>query len=123
MWKDTLCQALLIHREGIYLKAFDPAFDRVKEFLVHPVFHVAEGNVRVGAFTGVHDLHGEFWVAYVPADQGCVEDQRFHKTVPGTPHDLVFIWFLRPSGRVGAAVDGDTLIVAVDQRQDTPDRS
>ena len=88
----------------------------MKQGLVHPVLHVADGDVRVGAFARGHDLHGQPGIADAPPDQGGVEYQSFHKAVPGAAHDLVFLRLADAPGGVGAGVDGDTGVVPVDQQ-------
>ena len=94
----------------------DPVFDPPQQVLVHPPFHIADGDIRMGAFAGLEDFHGKGRVPDPPADQSSIKDQSFHKAVPGTPQDLVLIRFRNASGRVGAAVDGNALEISVDEK-------
>src|SRR5699024_4698105 len=50
--KYALRQTLLVHGQGVHDQAADPVPDGVKERPIHPVLHIAEGNVRVGALPG-----------------------------------------------------------------------
>ena len=70
----------------------------------------------MGTFSGLSDLHGEVHVPDPAADQSCVKDQGLHKAVPGAPEHLVFFRLLHAAGRVGAAVDGDAFVIAVDEK-------
>ena len=83
--------------------------------MIHPVFHIADGDIRMGAFTGCHDFNGKLWIADPSADQRRIKYKGFHKSVSGTPHYLILFRFTDPSCRIGAAVDGKTGVIAVDK--------
>ena len=70
----------------------------------------------MGAFSCSKDLHGQLGVPDPAADESCIKYQRFYKTIPGTTHDLVFFRFTDSSGGISTAVDGKTLVVAVNKK-------
>ena len=67
-----------------------------KQLLIHPVFHIADGDIRMGAFTGCHDFNGKLWIADPSADQRRIKYKGFHKSVSGTPHYLILFRFTDP---------------------------
>ena len=115
MGKETLCQAFLIHGQCIYLQILNPFLDFIQELLIHPVFHITDGNVSVGALSGGCDFHGKPGIPDSPPNQGSVKNQGFHKTIPGAPHDLIFFRFADTTGRIGAAVNRNTFIITVNK--------
>ena len=50
---DAFRQTFLVHGEGIDLQVLDPFFYELQQGLVHPVAHIAEGDVGVGALPGI----------------------------------------------------------------------
>ena len=69
----------------------------------------------MGAFSCGQYLHGKLGVTDSSADQGRVENQRLHKTVSGSPHNLVLFRLRYASGRIGAAVKGETVVIPVNK--------
>ena len=116
MGKYALRQTLLVHGQSVHNQTADPVPDGAEELPVHPVLHIAEGDVRVGAFTGAHDLHGELGITDPAPDQGSVEHKSLYKSVPGSPHHLVLVRLAHASGRIGAAVDGEAFVIAVNEQ-------
>ena len=115
MGEDTLCQALLVHGQGVHMEIFNSVLDFFQQVLVHAALHVADGDVRVGALAGLHDLHGEIYIPDPAADQSGVEDQGLHEAIPGSTEDLVLLRLRDPAGRVSTAVDEDRSVIPVDQ--------
>ena len=68
MGEETFRQAFLVHGQGIHMEILNALFNGGKKVFVHPLFHVADGDIRVGAFAGLHDLHGEIHIADSPSD-------------------------------------------------------
>ena len=53
---------------GVYMKMLNAFFDEIQKLGVHPIFHIADSNVCVGAFSGIQDFHGQLWIPYPAAD-------------------------------------------------------
>ena len=71
------------------MQIFDAVLDLVSCRSSSTTFHVADRNVCVGAFSGLHDLHREIHVPDPAADQGGIEDHGFHEAIRSSEH-LVF---------------------------------
>ena len=97
------------------MEVLDAVFNLVQHFFIHPALHVADGDVGVGAFPGVHDFHGQLGVSDAAAYEGGVEDEGLHKAVTGAAQYLVLFRLADASGRVSPAVHGETGVVAVDE--------
>ena len=96
------------------MQIFDAVLDFFQQVLVHAALHVADRNVCVGAFSGLHDLHREIHVPDPAADQGGIEDHGLHEAIPGASEHLVFFGLRNPAGRVSTAVDEDCPVIPVD---------
>lgn len=74
----------------------ESVFDFIQELFIHPVLHITDGNIGVGALAGGRDFHGESGVPDSAANQGCIKNQGFNKTISGAPHNLIFSGSLTP---------------------------
>ena len=83
---------------------------------VHPVFHVAEHNIRLGSLSGRQNLHGQLRASDSAADQSRVENQSFHKTILGAAQCLVLGRFVHAPHGVGTAVQTDAGVITVYQK-------
>ena len=52
--------------------------------MIHPFIHIAQYNIRAGAFSCIQHFHAQIRTADPAADQRGVEDHRLHKTILGT---------------------------------------
>ena len=90
---------------------------------VHTSFHVAESNVRVGAFSGLRDLHSQIFVTDPSANESGVENECLDKSVSGTAKDFIFIRLRNTAGRIRTTVDQDAFAVSVDEQAGEPENS
>lgn len=97
--QQTLRQALLAHVQGIDVDFSQLFFDPLHDFRIRSSVQITDHHVGLGYFADLQDFHGQAGVPNAATDQSRVENQRFHKAVPGTPQHPVVI-------RLGDAADG-----------------
>ena len=78
----TLRKAFLVHGQGIYLKAADPILDHGEKLFIIPPLKIADGYIRMRAFSGIHDFNGKLWITDPAADEGSIKYQGFYKSIP-----------------------------------------
>ena len=76
---------------------------------VHPILHITQYDIRKRALPDRLHLHAELRRPDPPPDQRSIEDDRFHKAVPGASEGPVLQRFLHASGGIGPAVNGETV--------------
>ena len=61
--------------------------------MIHPVVHIAQNNVRLRAFPGLHNLHAKVCAPDSSTDQCSVKNNGFHEPVFGAPERFVLFRF------------------------------
>jgi len=61
-------------------------------------------------------LHAKGRIPEPAAGQGGIEDERLHKTVPGSPNHPLHVRFFRIAGGIRSGIDQDGLFFPVDQQ-------
>ncbi len=110
---ETFRKAFLIHGQGVHLNIFNPLFHFLQKVLFHPVFHIAEHNICLGAFPGVHHLHTKVGASDPSPDQRSVKHHRLYKTVLTAAQRLILVRLRNASGGIGSGVQQHTSVIAV----------
>ncbi len=85
--------------------------------MVHPVVHVAQHNVGLGAVSGMKHLHTELFASDSSSYQSRIKNDGFHKAVLGAPKHLILFGFFHPAGGIGSGVNQKALVIPVDKQR------
>ena len=110
---ETFGKAFLIHRKGVNMNVLYSCFHLTEQFVVHPVIHIADRDIRFGSFPGAQHFHPQFRASDTAAHKGGIENDGFHKAVSGTPQRLFLFRLGDASGGIGPAVDQKASLKAV----------
>ena len=88
--------------------------------MIHPIIHVAENDIRAGAFSGIHHFHTKLRAPDPASDQCRIEDHRLHKPVLGTAQRLILVRFLHSSGGISPGIEKDASVIAVYKQRKHP---
>ena len=102
---DRFRQALLVHTQIIHVQLFDLLLNIVQKVPIHPVLHIADCDIRPGCLSGLRDLHHQMRVTDTAPDQRRIENDRFHKSVAGSPERLILLRFPYAPGGICPAVN------------------
>ena len=106
----------MVHGQGVHLDGADAALQLPQEAAVHPFVHIAEYDIRPGGFARRHHFHGKLRTSDPSSNQGRVEHQSLHKAILGAPKGLVLRRLVHAPHGIGAAVQADAGVVAVDEQ-------
>ncbi len=95
-------EAFLIHGKCVNLNFVNPGFYFLQKGMVHPVVHVAQHNVGLGAVACMKHLHAELFASDSSSYQSRIKNNGFHKSVLGTPKHLILFRFFHPAGGISS---------------------
>ena len=98
-------QAFLAHRQPLYLNVADPLFYPPNQLQIRPVLHIADHDIRVGAFPRGLDRHDKLRVPDPAANQCGVKNHRLYESVPAAPQHFIFFRLLHAADRIGPDVN------------------
>lgn len=98
-------QAFLAHSQPLHFNVADPLFYPLDQLQICPVLHIADDNIRMGAFSHGKNGHGQLGIPDAAADQSGIEHYRLYKAIAASPQNLILFRLLYAAGGVRADIN------------------